>query len=131
MQSNTAIETRSYMSEMLIVLAIGLIAGVLSGFFGVGGGVLIVPTLVVLLAMPMHAAVGTSLAALLPPVGILGAYEYYKTGNVNIGFAAMLALGLIFGGYLGGKVAVGVAPVLLRRAFAIFLIAVSVRMLMK
>jgi uncharacterized membrane protein YfcA len=119
------------MIELLMVLTLGLVAGVLSGFFGVGGGVLIVPTLVVLLAMPMHAAIGTSLAALLPPVGILGAYQYYKTGNVNVGFAAMLAIGLILGGFVGGKIAIGVAPALLRRAFAIFMIAVSIRMLLK
>jgi uncharacterized protein len=119
------------MLDYTIVLLIGLAAGVLSGFFGVGGGVLIVPALVMLLALPMHEAVGTSLGALLPPVGLLGAYEYYKVGKIHIGYAALVALGLFLGGYVGGKIAIGVAPVMLRRAFAAFLIIVSVRMLLK
>jgi len=119
------------MLNYVLVLAIGLTAGVLSGFFGVGGGVLIVPVLVAFMSLPMHTAVGTSLAALLPPVGLLGAMEYYKTGNVNVAYAILLGIGLLLGGWLGGRIAIGVAPVMLRRAFAIFLIIVSVRMLLK
>ncbi len=119
------------MLDYTIVLVIGLAAGVLSGFFGVGGGVLIVPALVMVLALPMHDAVGTSLAALLPPVGLLGAYEYYKADKVHIAFAVLIAVGLLLGGYVGGKIAIGTAPMLLRRAFAIFLIIVSVRLLLK
>jgi uncharacterized membrane protein YfcA len=119
------------MLDYTIVLVIGLAAGVLSGFFGVGGGVLIVPALIMLLALPMQNAVGTSLGALLPPVGLLGAYEYYKVGKIDIGFAALIALGLFLGGYIGGKIAIGTAPALVRHAFAIFLMIVAVRLFFK
>jgi uncharacterized membrane protein YfcA len=77
------------------VLIIGLSAGVLGGFVGVAGGVVIVPALVLMLAVPQQTAVGTSLAALLPPVGLLGAWEYYKHGSVNVGYAIVLAAGLL------------------------------------
>ncbi len=119
------------MANYLIVLAIGLAAGILGGFFGVGGGVLIVPALVLLLGAEQHMAVGTSLGALLPPVGILGAYEYYKHGQLNITFAILLGAGLLLGGYFGARVAVTLSGLVLRRAFAIFLLLVSVRLLMK
>jgi uncharacterized protein len=119
------------MTETLIVLAIGLAAGVLGGFVGVGGGVLIVPALVLLLALPQHVAVGTSLGALLPPVGILGAYEYYRHGDLNITYALLLAAGLLVGAYFGARIAVVVSGLALRRGFAIFLMIVSIRMLMK
>lgn len=119
------------MLDYTIVLLIGVAAGVLSGFFGVGGGVLIVPALIMLLALPMHEAVGTSLGALLPPVGLLGAYEYFKVGKINFAFAALIALGLFLGGYIGGKVAIGIAPSAVRHAFAIFLMLVAVRLFLK
>ncbi len=119
------------MANYLIVLAVGLAAGILGGFFGVGGGVLIVPALVLLLGVEQHTAVGTSLGALLPPVGILGAYEYYKHGNLNIGFAILLGAGLLLGGYFGAKIAVTLSGLTLRRAFALFLLIVSVRLLMR
>ncbi len=119
------------MANYLIVLAIGLAAGVLGGFFGVGGGVLIVPALVLLLGLEQHTAVGTSLGALLPPVGILGAYEYYKHGHLDITFAILLGAGLLLGGYFGARIAVTLSGLTLRRAFAIFLIIVSVRLLMR
>jgi uncharacterized protein len=122
---------RATMANYLLVLAIGLAAGILGGFFGVGGGVLIVPALVLLLGVEQHMAVGTSLGALLPPVGILGAYEYYKHGQLNITFGLLLGAGLLVGGYFGAKIAVTLPALALRRAFAIFLLIVSVRMLMR
>ena len=84
----------------------GLAAGILGGFVGVGGGVLIVPVLVLALGFDQHLAVGTSLGALLPPVGILGAYEYYKHGHLNITYALLIGLGLLIGGYIGAVYAV-------------------------
>jgi uncharacterized membrane protein YfcA len=119
------------MANYLIVLAIGLAAGILGGFFGVGGGVLIVPALVLLLGVEQHTAVGTSLGALLPPVGVLGAYEYYKHGNLNITCAILLGAGLLLGGYFGAKIAVTLSGLTLRRAFAIFMLIISVRLLMR
>ena len=117
--------------EYLAVLGIGLAAGVLGGFFGVGGGVLIVPALVLLLSMEQHSAVGTSLAALLPPVGLLGALEYYRHGAVNIPYALLIALGLASGAYFGAIVAVKISAFALRRAFAVFLALVAIRLFLK
>ncbi len=119
------------MTAYLIVLAVGLLAGILGGFFGVGGGVLIVPALVLILGLEQHTAVGTSLGALLPPVGILGAYEYYKHGYVNIWFALLLGAGLILGGYLGAIYAVKISGPVLRKAFAIFLGLSAVQLFLK
>lgn len=118
------------MTSVLTVLAIGLAGGILGGFFGVGGGVLIVPALVLLLKMPQHEAIGTSLGALLPPVGLLGAWEYYRKGHLNIAFAVYLGIGLLIGAYLGSVVATQLSGLLLRRAFAIFLILIAARLLM-
>lgn len=119
------------MTDSLIVLAVGLAAGVLSGFFGVGGGVLIVPALVLLLGLEQHLAVGTSLGALLPPVGLLGAWEYYRHGQVNVLFAALLGAGLLLGGYLGAAYAVKISGPVLRRAFAIFLGIAAIQLFLK
>ena len=119
------------MTDIVIVLVLGLVAGVLSGFFGVGGGVLIVPALVLLIGMEQHSAVGTSLGALLPPVGLLGAWEYYKHGHVNVVYALLLGLGLILGGWLGATYAVKISGPVLRRAFAIFLGLTAIQLFFK
>jgi uncharacterized membrane protein YfcA len=112
----------------LIFLLIGLLAGVLSGVFGIGGGVVIVPALIILAGMTPIAATGTSLAALLLPVGALGAYEYYRKGNLQIGAALWIALGLFLGVWFGAKLAQHLSPLQLRRAFAVFLVLVAGRM---
>jgi uncharacterized protein len=119
------------MSEVVTVVTIGLAAGILGGFFGVGGGVLIVPALVLLLKLSQHQAVGTSLGALLPPVGLLGAYEYYRHGDLNIAYALYLAIGILIGAYLGAIVATQLSGLILRRAFAIFLMLIAIRLLMR
>jgi len=119
------------MSNAVIVMTIGLAGGILGGFFGVGGGILIVPALVLLLGMGQHEATGTSLGALLPPVGVLGAWEYYRHGHFNLAYAIYLGIGLLIGAYLGAIVANQLSGLVLRRAFAIFLIAVAARLLMK
>jgi len=118
------------MTEILITLGIGLVAGVLGGIFGVGGGVLIVPALVLILHASQHSATGTSLGALLPPVGLLGALEYYRHGEINLMWSLCLGLGLLIGAYFGAVIALNyISGLMLRRLFAIFLILVSVRML--
>jgi uncharacterized protein len=114
----------------LLYLAIGLVAGVLSGLFGIGGGVVIVPALILLARMPTLTATGTSLGALLLPVGVLGAWTYYKNSHLDIRAAALLALGLAVGVFFGATFAQGVAPGSLRRGFAVLLVALAVRMWM-
>jgi uncharacterized membrane protein YfcA len=113
----------------VLVGGIGLVSGVASGLFGVGGAIVIIHGLVVLLKMSQHAANGTSLAALLLPVGVLGAVEYYRRGEVNVPFALVISLGLFFGALLGAKLAGGVSDLALRRAFGAVLLLVSVRLL--
>ena len=111
----------------ILYIIIGLAAGVLSGLFGIGGGVVIVPALLFFAQMTPLAATGTSLGALLLPVGALGAWTYYQTGNLNVRAAALVALGLFFGAYFGARIAQVLTPVQLKRAFAIFLVLIAVR----
>lgn len=112
----------------VIFIVIGLFAGVLSGLFGIGGGVLIVPALILFAKLPPIAATGTSLAALLLPVGALGAWEYHRNGNLNITAALWVALGLFFGAWVGAKLAQEVSPLQLRRGFAVFLVLIAGKM---
>jgi uncharacterized protein len=113
---------------ILLFIAVGLLAGVLSGLFGIGGGVVIVPALIFIGGLTPVAATGTSLAALLLPVGALGALEYHRRGNLNITAALWVALGLFFGAWVGAKLANHLSPVQLRKAFAIFLLLTAGRM---
>jgi len=115
---------------LLILLGIGLAAGVLSGLFGIGGGVIIVPALLVFARMTPAAATGTSLGALLLPVGALGAWEYYRNGNLDVRSALLLAVGLFFGAYGGAKLNQVLSPVQAKRAFAVFLMVIAVRLWM-
>jgi uncharacterized membrane protein YfcA len=112
-------------------LAIGLLAGIFSGLFGIGGGVIIVPALMLIARMKPQNSIGTSLAALLLPVGALGAWHYYRHGFVNIRAAFWIALGLALGAWFGAYLAVKLPPRELQRAFAIFLVAVGVHLWVK
>ena len=112
----------------LAFVAIGVLAGVLSGLFGIGGGVVIVPSLIFLAGLTPIKATGTSLGALLLPVGALGAIEYYRRGNLDIRAALLIAVGLFFGAWVGAKLAQQLTPVQLKRAFAVFLVLVAARM---
>ena len=111
----------------ILYIIIGLAAGVLSGLFGIGGGVVIVPALLFFAEMTPLGATGTSLGALLLPVGALGAWTYYRAGNLDIRASALIAVGLFFGAYFGARLAQELTPVQLKRAFAIFLVLIAVR----
>jgi uncharacterized membrane protein YfcA len=111
------------------LLLLGVLAGVFAGMFGIGGGLIIVPALAILYGMKQHAAVGTSLGALLLPVGALSAWVYWKNGNLNVKYSALLAIGLLFGAFLGARLVEPVSDLTLRRMFGAFLLAVSVKML--
>lgn len=113
---------------LLLFVAIGVGAGILSGLFGIGGGVVIVPALAALGRMPFPTATGTSLAALLLPVGALGAWEYWKRGHVALGPAGLVALGLLAGAWAGARLAGGLTPATHQRLFAVFLAAMAVRL---
>ena len=113
---------------LAIYLLIGLAAGLLSGLFGIGGGILIIPALLFFGRMEPATATGTSLGALLLPVGALGAWQYYKNGHVNVNASLLLSLGLFAGAYFGAQVGQGLDPATARRSFAVFLVLVAGRM---
>jgi uncharacterized membrane protein YfcA len=115
--------------EIILLIVIGLGGGILSGMFGIGGGVLIVPALVYILKFSQHKAQGTSLAALLLPIGILGVIEYYRHRNVDIKAAAFIALGFIGGVLLGALFIQPISDLLLKRLFGILLLALSIYMI--
>jgi len=110
------------------MLLVGLVVGMVSGVVGIGGGILFVPALVWLAGMDQHRAQGTSLGALLAPVGILAFLEYYRKGNADLRVAALLAAGFLVGGYFGAVGAQHIPEIWLRRIFAVTLIAVGGRM---
>lgn len=121
----------SSMPVWLGYLATGLAAGIASGMFGIGGGLIIVPILVFAFAMDQHSASGTSLVALLLPVGAFAVWNYFQAGKINythIRAGLWVALGLAAGAYLGSQLALGLNPVALRRSFAVFMMIVALRM---
>ena len=113
---------------MLIGIAIGLAAGVLSGLFGIGGGILIVPTLV-LLGLSQREATGTSLAALVAPVAILGVIEYARRNEIKVHYAVGIGLGLFVGAYLGAHWAGKISNAVLQRGFGVVLVLAALRFL--
>jgi uncharacterized protein len=113
---------------LFVFLAIGLVAGVLSGLFGIGGGILIIPALVFFANFHTKLAIGTSLGAMLLPVGLLGAWAYYQQGNVNIKGSLLVGLGLFLGAYLGAKLAQTIPGPTLQRMFAIFIVLMAIRL---
>ena len=111
-----------------LILLIGLVVGMVSGVVGIGGGILFVPALVWLLGMDQHKAQGTSLGALLAPVGILAFMEYYRKGNADLRVALLLAVGFLVGGYFGAAGAQHIPDLWLRRIFALTLVVIGGRM---
>lgn len=107
-------------------IGIGLIAGILSGLFGIGGGIIIVPALALALGFQQQKAQGTSLVALLLPVGLLGVMTYWKEKQVDVAAGLSIAAGVFVGTLLGSKVAVAIDPVTMRKSFAVFLAVVAV-----
>ena len=112
----------------LLFIVIGLVTGVLAGLFGIGGGIVMVPALILIAGMAPLTATGTSLGALLLPVGALGAWQYYRNGHLDVKAAALLAVGLTIGAYGGARVAQQLAPDTARKMFAVLLVLVAVRM---
>jgi len=113
--------------DSTVLVTIGLAAGVLAGMFGIGGGIVIVPALVYLARMPFTNAIGTSLGALLLPVGALGAWSYWRNGHLSVRAALLVAVGLFFGAWIGARVAQSMTDDTLRRLFAVLLAGVAVK----
>ena len=116
------------MDTVIIILIIGIFAGMLSGFIGVGGGLIVVPCLVYFLGMSQHSAQGTSLAMMLPPIGVMAVYNYYKAGEVDFKVAAILCISFIAGSFFGSKIALSLSPALIKKAFGILIILLGIKM---
>lgn len=117
------------MTQIVILISIGLLAGLLSGMFGVGGGIIIVPALIFFLGMTQHEAQGTSLGLMLLPIGILAAWNYYKAGNLDVKAGLVIALAFIIGGFFGSKMALNIDEVWLKKIFGGFMIVVAVKLI--
>jgi uncharacterized membrane protein YfcA len=118
------------LQTVIILLTIGIFAGLLSGFVGVGGGVVIVPALVFFLGLTQHQAQGTSLFILVLPVGILAVMNYSKTSNINWTYGIIIALAFIIGGYLGSKLSLKLSPSIVKFAFGIIMAFVSIKLIL-
>lgn len=115
---------------IIILVVIGILAGILSGFVGVGGGVIIVPALMYALSMSQHQAQGTSLFVLLLPVGILAVNNYWRTGNINWKFGLIIAITFVVGGYVGSKLALRISPAIVKLVFGLIMAYVSFKMIL-
>ncbi len=118
---------------MVITLSvlIGTIAGLVSGLVGIGGGIIVVPCLIYFLGFSQHAAQGTTLAMMIPPLSLLAAIAYYKQGHVNLFVAGLICLGFLLGSYVGAKFAVGLPEFILRKIFGVFLLLIAGYMIIK
>ncbi len=115
-------------SIVLLLILIGLVAGVFSGMIGIGGAIIIIPALIYLLHLDQHTAQGTSLAIMLPPIGLLAVINYYKAGAMNLKFALIIAVAFLVGGYFGSRIALNIPVESLRKVFATVLFLIALRM---
>lgn len=116
-------------STLIILLLVGLAAGILSGMVGVGGGIIIVPALVYFVGLSQHAAQGTSLALMLPPIGILAAMNYYKNGMLNIKYALIIAIAFVIGGYIGSKISITyISEAMMKKVFGGIMLIAAIKL---
>ncbi len=109
-------------STFVVLIIIGLLAGILSGLVGIGGGIIMIPLLIMLLGLTQHQAQGTALFAMLPPIGILAAMNYFKQGYVKWEYAVVIALTFVIGGYLGSKLSLSLPQQTVRRVFGVVML---------
>jgi hypothetical protein len=116
-------------SDIIILIIIGLFTGFASGSLGLGGGIVMVPALVFIMGLTQHQAQGTSLAVISLPVAFIGAYNYYKSGYVNIKYVIIIALAFVIGGYLGSLMSVNMPEKILKKVFGFFIFLLSLKMI--
>lgn len=117
-------------STIVILIIIGIITGIMSGLLGIGGAIIMVPALVYIIGLNQQAAQGTSLAVMLPPIGIIATYNYYKAGQVNLKFALILAAFFLVGSYFGSKISLNLPASVLKKIFGVLLLLVAAKMLL-
>ncbi len=115
--------------NIILYIILGFVTGTFSGIFGLGGGIIVVPALIFLFGFTQHQAQGTTLAMMVPPIGLLAAWTYYKQGLVDLKIAALLCIGFFIGGLLGAKFAVGLSDPLMRKIFGVVMLLISIKMI--
>jgi uncharacterized membrane protein YfcA len=115
-------------SMLVLLLGIGILTGMVAGMFGIGGAIIMVPALVFIMGFGQHMAQGTSLAVMLPPIGLIAAWNYWKAGQVNIKFALILAAAFLIGSYFGSKLALNIPQHILKKLFGVLLLLVAAKM---
>lgn len=113
---------------ILVLIVVGLVAGAFSGLIGIGGAIIIIPSLIFFLGMDQYSAQGTSLGIMLPPIGLFAAWNYYKAGALNIQYAIVIAIAFLVGGYIGSRFALDIPISMLRKIFAVLLAAIAIKM---
>jgi len=113
-----------------LYIILGVVAGIFGGMFGIGGGTILIPVLVYLFGLTQHQAQGTTLAIMVPPIGLLAALRYYYSGNVKLGMAGFICLGFFVGGLIGANFVQNLSDPLLKRLFGVFLLFVAVEMIL-
>ena len=115
--------------QLIILIIVGILSGLLAGAFGIGGAIIVIPALVFILGLSQHEAQGTSLAFMLPPVGILATWNYWKAGHVNWKIALVLSLTFLVGAYFGSQFSINISDRSLRRLFGVLLILIAFKMI--
>ncbi|MDD5669414.1 MAG: sulfite exporter TauE/SafE family protein [Candidatus Omnitrophica bacterium] len=113
----------------VLYLGLGVIAGIFGGMFGIGGGTILIPVMVFMFGLTQHQAQGTTLAAMIPPIGLLAAWRYWQAGNVNVPMAAFICIGFFAGGLIGANFVQNMPDPILKKIFGVFLLFVSVQMI--
>lgn len=119
------------MVDITLYILLGLVAGVLGGLLGIGGGIIIIPALILFFGLTQQQAQGTTLALLVPPIGILAAWVYYQQGYVDLKIAAFVCLGFLVGGFFGAKLATALPTSILQKVFGVALLLTAVYMIFR
>lgn len=130
LDSGSLLKTKTMsITHLIVLIVIGILSGLLAGVFGVGGAIIVIPALVFILGLSQHQAQGTSLAFMLPPVGILATWNYWKAGHVNWKIALILSVTFVVGAYFGSQLSINISDRMLRRMFGILMIAMALKMI--